>query len=146
MFRGVMALQRRYSHQLARRLLGLAFVAACLLALALGEGSAAAARVQTAGAQHRVAGVASAADTRAQGLAALRASLRALHRAADRSVAKPADPFLRLGFTVNVVATPSLRRWRGRPTSAAGPISLVAPSASRSGWPSRGATTLPNVP
>ncbi len=77
----------------------------CLSALAMGAGTAAAARVQAAGTQPAVAGLAGAADTRAQRLASLRASLRDLHRAADRSVAKPANPFLRLGFTVSVVGT-----------------------------------------
>jgi hypothetical protein len=76
----------------------------CLAVLGPGGGIAAAAQARTAVAQHGVAGLASAADTRSQRLAGLRASLRDLHRAGDRSVAEPANPFLRLGFTVSVVA------------------------------------------
>jgi hypothetical protein len=104
MFPGVMPPQRRYSHPSAWWVLGLAFLVVCLLALAPGAGAAVAARANTAHAQHGAAVSASAADTRAQRLAGLRASLRALHRAGDRSLAKPANPFLRLAFTMDVIA------------------------------------------
>jgi hypothetical protein len=79
-------------------------IAGCLLASVLGPRTVSAARAATADAPHRIAGTAIAGDTSSPALANLRAALRALHRAADSSVAKPEDPFRRLAFTVSVVA------------------------------------------
>ena len=84
-------------------LLGMMLIVGCLLEGVLGPRTLSAASAATADAPHRMAGTAIAAGT-SSSLANLRAGLRDLRRAADRSVAKPKDPFRRLAFTVSVAA------------------------------------------
>jgi hypothetical protein len=85
-------------------LVGIVLIAGCLLACVLGPRPVSVARAATVDAAHRIAGMARAAGTSSPVLASLRIGLGNLHRAADQSAAKPADPFRRLGFTVSVVA------------------------------------------
>lgn len=115
MFPGVTPLQRRSPRPSARGSLVLAVVVSCLLALALVEGTAmAATRAQTADVQHRAAGLARAADTRAQRIARLSASMRTLRESADVAVRDPTNPIHRIGFTVEAMLVDELIRLEGK--------------------------------